>query len=146
MATYRQYRFKFYLNARHAIYINGNLGEIHPHTWEITIHVIKGKDGFVAFDVLEKSIESFMDNYQDKFLNEVEPFDVVNPTLENCCHYFKDKISEILAEQGWLFLMMEMSETPTRSYVISIADETETDRERSINMLVDMVLDDIKNE
>ena len=42
--------------------------------------------------------------------------------------------------------MMEMSETPSRSYVISIADESESDRERSMNTLVDMVLEDIKGE
>lgn len=146
MNKYRQYRFKFYLNARHAILINGNLGEIHPHTWEITLHVIKGRDEFVQFHALEQKIETFMDTYQDTCLNEVEPFDVLNPTLENCCHYFKDRLSEILAAEGWLFLSMEMSETPARSYVISIADESESDRERSINSLVDMVLEDIKGE
>lgn len=146
MNRYRQYRFKFYLNARHAIFIDGNLGEVHPHTWEITLNVIKGRDEFIQFHALEQKIEAFMDQYQDRYLNEVEPFDVVNPTLENCCHYFKEKLSEILADQGWLFLMMEMSETPARSYVISIADESETDRERSMNILVDMVLEDIKGE
>lgn len=146
MNKYRQYRFKFYLNARHAIFINGNLGEVHPHTWEITLNVIKGRDEFIQFHALEQKIEEFMDLYQDRYLNEVEPFDVINPTLENCCHYFKEKLSEILADQGWLFLMMEMSETPARSYVISIADEGETERERSMNALVDMVLEDIKGE
>ena len=34
---YSQYRFSFYLNASHAIYINGELGDSHPHTWEIVI-------------------------------------------------------------------------------------------------------------
>lgn len=146
MNKYRQYRFKFYLNARHAIFINGTLGEIHPHTWEITLNVIKGRDEFIQFHTLEQKIEAFMETYQDRYLNEVEPFDVINPTLENCCHYFKDKLSEILAAEGWLFLMMEMSETPARSYVISIADESETDRERSMSALVDMVLEEIKGE
>lgn len=146
MNKYRQYRFKFYLNARHAIFINGKLGEIHPHTWEITLSVIKGRDEFIQFHTLEKKIEAFMDRYQDRYLNEVEPFDVINPTLENCCHYFKSKLSEILAEEGWMFLVMEMSETPSRTYVISISDESETERERSMNALVDMVLEDIKSE
>ena len=146
MNKYRQYRFKFYLNARHAIMIDGELGEIHPHTWEITLGVIKGRDEFIQFHALEQKIEAFMDTYQDCYLNEVEPFDTLNPTLENCCHFFKDRLSEILAAEGWLFLMMEMSETPSRSYVISIAEEGESDRERSMNTLVDMVLEDIKRE
>lgn len=146
MNRYRQYKFKFYLNARHAIFINGMLGEVHPHTWEITLAVLKGRDDFVKFDRLEKRVEAFMEQYQDRYLNETAPFDVINPTLENCCHYFKEKLTEILAAEGWMFLMMEMSETPARSYVISIADENQTDRERSLNTLVDMVLEDIRSE
>ncbi len=146
MNRYRQYKFKFYLNARHAIFIHGKQGEVHPHTWEITLNVIKGRDEFIQFDSLEQKIEGFIENYQDRFLNEVEPFDKINPTLENCCHYFKEKLSEILAAEGWLFLMMEMSETPSRSYVISIADESESDRERSMEAFVDLVLEDIKGE
>ena len=39
---YQQYKFKFYMDARHAIYIGGKLGEVHPHTWEIALHVVKG--------------------------------------------------------------------------------------------------------
>lgn len=122
-SQYKQYKFKFYLNARHAIYINGVLGAMHPHTWEITLHVIKMQPDFIQFTKLEKEIEEFIDQFQDKELNEVPPFDVINPTLENCCDYFKEQLSAILTEEGWLFLMMEMSETPSRSYVISMIDE-----------------------
>ena len=43
---YQQYKFKFYMDARHAIYIGGKLGEVHPHTWEIVLHVVKGKENF----------------------------------------------------------------------------------------------------
>lgn len=120
---YKQYKFKFYLNARHAIYINGILGAMHPHTWEITLHVIKMQHDFIQFGDLEKKIETFMQQYQDQELNSIPPFDVINPTLENCCDYFKEQISRLLEEAGWLFLMIEMSETPSRSYVISMIDE-----------------------
>lgn len=96
---------------------------MHPHTWEITLHVIKMQHDFVQFGDLEKKIEAFMQQYQDQELNSIPPFDVINPTLENCCDYFKEQISRILEEAGWLFLMIEMSETPSRSYVISMIDE-----------------------
>lgn len=122
---YKQYKFKFYLNARHAIYIQGNLGELHPHTWEMTIHVIKTRDDFVEFGAIEKEIEAFIMTYQDKILNEVEPFDTINPTLENCCDFFQEQICDILVKEGWRMLMMEMSETPSRSHVISLIDEKE---------------------
>lgn len=141
---YKQYKFKFYLNARHAIYMNGVRGQVHPHTWEITLNVIKGRDEFIEFHVLEQKVEEFMDRFQDQLLNDIKPFDVINPTLENCCDYFKEQLVEILNKEGWIFLMMEMSETPTRSYVISLIDEGETGEMQSLNSLTDMLLEEIK--
>ena len=142
---YQQYKFKFYLNARHGIYINGKLGQAHPHTWEIILHVVKGKDQFVHVDSLEKKVEQFMEPYQNQLLNEIPPFDMINPTLENCAHYFKDRLQEILNREGWIFLMMEMSESPARSYVISMIDEQQMGRDQSLNTLTEFILDDIRN-
>ena len=142
---YQQYKFKFYLNARHGIYINGKLGEAHPHTWEIILHVVKGKNQFVQFGELEKTVEKFMEPYQNQFLNKIPPFDMINPTLENCAHYFKDRFQEILNREGWIFLMMEMSESPARSYVISMIDEQQMGRDQSLNTLTEFILDDIRN-
>ena len=142
---YQQYKFKFYLNARHGIYINGKLGQAHPHTWEIILHVVKGKDQFVQFDSLEKTVEQFMEPYQNRLLNEIPPFDMINPTLENCAHYFKDRLQEILNREGWIFLRMEMSESPARSYVISMIGEQQMGRDQSLNTLTEFILDDIRN-
>ena len=141
---YRQYRFKFYLNASHAIYINGKIGERHPHTWEIAINALKMQNSFIQFDSIEKKIEKFMQPYQDGYLNDVEPFDKLNPTLENCCVYFKDQLRDILNDEGWLLIMIEMSETPTRSYVINLidGDERETDVQ-SNEAVADSVLEEI---
>lgn len=122
---YNQYRFKFYLNASHSIYLNGVLGQEHPHTWEITLNTIKLKDNFIIFNDIEKSIEKYLGKYQDSYLNKVEPFITLNPTLENICQYFKNEFQSLLLENGWLLLSMEISETPTRSYIIDISDEVD---------------------
>ena len=142
---YQQYKFKFYLNARHAIYINGKLGEPHPHTWEIVMHVVKSRDNFIQFDSIEKKIEECILVYQEKYLNDIEPFNKINPTLENCANYFKDRFIDILNEDGWIMLMLEMSETPSRSYVLSMIDELEIGRDQALNTLTDMIIRDIKN-
>ena len=41
--------------------------------------------------------------------------------------------------------MMEMSENPSRSYVISMVDEQEMGRDQALNTLTDYILDDIRN-
>ena len=141
---YRQYKFKFYLNASHAIYINGNMGEKHPHTWEICMNVLKIQDGFIAFNRLEQLIEDFIDQYQNQFINEVKPFDTLNPTLENCCYYFMKQLSEILNTQGWILLTIEMSETPTRSYVINLLDESSTEQKQMLEVKANELLEKVK--
>lgn len=139
---YQQYRYKFYLNASHAIYIDNVKGQNHPHTWEITISTVKVIDGFVQFNDVEKSVENFLNTYQDKNINDVQPFTVTNPTLENICEYFKDSIRQILAEAGWLLLSIEISETPARAYIIDLVDESE-DNIKAIEMAYREKLDDV---
>ena len=120
---FEQYQFKFYLNANHAIEINGHLGQIHPHTWEISIATLKLSEKFISFHDVEIIVEKIFEKYQDKFLNKIPPFDRINPTLENICEVFKDKISSILEGADWKLLKIEVSETPARSYVISLSGE-----------------------
>ena len=139
---YSQYKFKFYLNASHAIYIDGTMGDKHPHTWEIIIYVLKEKEEFIQFGDLEKKIENWLKRYQDKFLNEVTPFDRFNPTMENCCDYFKDVLKGILSTEGWILLSIEMSESPTRAYVVNVFD---TDDQAVLESSSDAVAGDILN-
>ncbi len=118
------YRFKFYINANHAIYLRGVLGQNHPHTWEITLDTLKVTDGFIQFDSIEKAVDNYLLQFQDKDLNTVPPFDVINPTLENLCGYLATEMDALLQKHGWLMTRMELSETPARSYIIDRSDET----------------------
>ncbi|MCQ2506721.1 MAG: 6-carboxytetrahydropterin synthase [Lachnospiraceae bacterium] len=127
---YQQYRFKFYLDTNHSIVINGNVGQKHPHTWEIQLYILKIKEGFSRFDLLEKKIEAYFSKYQEKYINDVPPFNEINPTLENCCDVFIKDLSSILNAEGWVLLMVEMSETPTKSYVVNLLDNEDTEEEQ----------------
>lgn len=141
---YQQYKLKYYLNCRHAIYIDGEIGEVHPHTWEIVIYIAMVKDRFIPFSDIEKRIDNLLGHYQDQTLNLLKPFDVINPTLENSANYFREIITSELNKYGWIVLMMEISETPARSYVMSMIDEQEIGRKQTINTLADMIVEDIK--
>jgi 6-pyruvoyltetrahydropterin/6-carboxytetrahydropterin synthase len=141
---FRQYKFKFYLNTRHAVYKKGVLGEVHPHTWELTINVMKNREETIRFHELEKRIEEFLDKYQDKVLNDVEPFDVINPTLENCCEYFREQLTHILNREGWIFMMLELAGSSNTSYVVSMIDDDYTQQMQTINSITDRIIKEIK--
>lgn len=119
----REYKFKAYLNCSHFIIINGKEGQVHPHTWEFTICVSKKNDGFIQFNAFEKAIEEFIAPYQNRIVNEIAPFDKIVPTLENVSDYFGEHLRKIIRKMGGEVILMESSETPTRSYVLDYEDE-----------------------
>ena len=121
---FREYRFKFYLNAQHFVLINGKKGSTHPHTWEFTLDILINRNIFVEFGEFEKKIEEYLERYQDNLMNDVAPFDVVIPTLENMSDIFAKDFSEEIREMGARLVRLEGKETPTRGYIV---DFTETD-------------------
>ncbi|MCM1253728.1 MAG: 6-carboxytetrahydropterin synthase [Clostridium sp.] len=117
--AYRQYKFKFYLNMNHYIIIDDKPGEVHPHTWEIILSVISAQSDMTPFANIERKMDEIMEQYQDKLLNECKPFDSVVPTVENAAKYFFRLIQDNIIQEGWILMMLEVSETPTRSYIIN---------------------------
>lgn len=93
---YREYRLKFYLNMRHYIIINDAKGETHPHTWEFALDIKFSRNSFVEFNIFEEGISKFLEQFQNKILNEVEPFDSMMPTLENVTDYFAEEFFKII--------------------------------------------------
>lgn len=143
----RKYIFKFYLNGSHRIVINGNMGEAHPHTWEIVLEVVLQRSEFVQFSVYEKVFEQFFSRYQNKTLNEVKPFDLIVPTLENMVEYFGEELRKLLRRVGGDLAQIGGSETPARSYVISYTKDSEylagirQNSEKSVSDILDRMLD-----
>jgi len=116
---YKQYKYKFYLNMNHSVEMGGKMGAVHPHTWEISMGIALPNEEFIRFSDIEQRVNQILDVYQDKYLNEIPPFTSMNPTLENMCNYMFEKLSKELKERGWLLLIMEISETPSRVYQVS---------------------------
>lgn len=149
LELYREYKIKFYLNARHYIIINGRQGEVHPHTWEFALNIRFGRSSFVEFNVFEKGISTYLAPYQNKVLNEVEPFNAILPTLENMVDYFANEFYDIIHDIGGILTKIEASETPTRSYVVNMeADKKKAAgnkeiEEQVISDVMDAVLDQI---
>ena len=138
-----QYVCKFYLNASHFIYIDGKKGEPHSHCFEFVLDVAtKEKESFVSFTEIEKSVENLLAPYQEKLLNDVKPFDEINPTLENIANYFKELFVKEIAFKKWVLVTIELSETPTRSYLINTAEEL---KQNVLGNQKDKVFEELQN-
>ena len=148
---FSEYRFKFYLNASHAIIINGKLGKAHPHTWEYVLNVLLPRNEFIEFNVFENVINDFFAKYQNKTMNQVDPFDTIVPTLENMAEYFGEQLHHLISEKNGQLVQIECSETPTRSYIIAYEEDKDQENalaagmeattQESISGILDKILD-----
>ncbi|MDO4499862.1 MAG: 6-carboxytetrahydropterin synthase [Erysipelotrichaceae bacterium] len=138
LPLYREYKYKFYLNAKHYIVINDKKGETHPHTWEIQIHFGIPRTVFIQFTKIEKAINDCIDKYQDKVLNDHEPFDGLVPTVENMTDVFAKSIGEVVESFGGAFYSIEVAETPTRITRLSFGNRNTN--ESSIDSIIDEIV------
>jgi 6-pyruvoyltetrahydropterin/6-carboxytetrahydropterin synthase len=146
---YQEYRVKFYLNARHYIIIDEKKGEVHPHTWEFALYMKIGRGSFVQFHTLEQGITDYLASFQNKVLNEVEPFDAITPTLEHMADYFANTFYQIIHDIGGILVRVEASETPTRSYIVDLEEKNKNSQlaaeseDLILSDVIDVVLDEI---
>lgn len=65
----------------------GKCEDLHGHTYQVEVKVRSGfldEVGLAAdFKVLKEQTEAILSGWDHKFLNEVPPFDRVNPSAEN---------------------------------------------------------------
>lgn len=80
----------------------GRCENVHGHNWKVQV-VIQGErlDGtglLVDFIDVKNLMAGIIDRIDHQFLNEIPPFDVVNPSAENIAEYFCQKMIEGLGD------------------------------------------------
>ncbi len=82
--------------ATHAITIGGVPEALHEHSWRVAVVVYGDSldaDGLLCdFHEIERAIDAVIDPFRDGDLNEIPPFNHLNPTAENLAKH----ISELL--------------------------------------------------
>lgn len=116
--AYIGYCIKFNLYTYHSLIIDGNVGESHPHTFNISVNINYEESTFLTFDQIEEIINGVLNKYQSKYLNEISPFDKIPPTLENIGDKLFEEINDVLTEQGLEVEKLSISENPTRAYFV----------------------------
>jgi 6-pyruvoyltetrahydropterin/6-carboxytetrahydropterin synthase len=73
----------------------GPCENLHGHNWRVRVYVgateLSPQGMVIDFKVLKDAMKEVIDPYDHAYLNEVAPFDVINPTAENICrHIFQE--------------------------------------------------------
>jgi 6-pyruvoyltetrahydropterin/6-carboxytetrahydropterin synthase len=89
--------------AGHALrHYRGKCENPHGHNYRVQV-TLRGPELdsiglLVDFVQVKKLIQSVVDRLDHQFLNDLAPFDVLNPSAENMAKYFFDQISGGLAQ------------------------------------------------
>jgi len=80
----------------------GRCENVHGHNWKVRV-VIEGEKldatgMLVDFLDVKSLLGGILDRIDHQFLNEIPPFDVVNPSAENIAEYFYQQLNGKLSE------------------------------------------------
>ena len=76
----------------------GKCESLHGHNWKVEVVVGAEKldhlGMVVDFTILKEVTDALLESYDHTYLNEVPPFDRINPSSENLSQVFFDALSE----------------------------------------------------
>lgn len=102
-------------SAAHAIRIKGQPEPLHGHDWHVTATVGGQEldaDGLVVdFHTVHEALEQIVAPFRSRNLNEVPPFDRVNPTAELVARHIADRLGAMMPEEARV-LSVRVTEAP----------------------------------
>ncbi len=98
---------------------NGECEKLHGHHWvvEVTLKAADVDESGIAFDFVEvkKHLSAITSRLDHESLNELPPFDVLEPSAENQARYIFEEMKERLSkEYGNGLAWVRVWETPTQ--------------------------------
>ncbi len=78
----------------------GDCNRMHGHNWKIEVEVVAEQLDAVGmgvdFKVIKNATRSLAKQLDHRYLNDIEPFNKVNPTAENIAAFFYQGLSKTL--------------------------------------------------
>ena len=97
----------------------GKCENVHGHNYKVQV-TVEGEELnsiglLVDFADVKRVIRGVVARLDHRFLNELEPFDTINPSAENMARYFYDEISGGIGAAGARVREVKISETDITS-------------------------------
>jgi 6-pyruvoyltetrahydropterin/6-carboxytetrahydropterin synthase len=97
----------------------GRCENVHGHNYKVRVTVagnqLDSTGLLVDFADLRTAIQTVVDRLDHRFLNDLSPFDQINPSAENLAKYFCDEITPRLSDSRLRILGVTIWETDLTS-------------------------------
>ena len=101
----------------------GDCARLHGHNWQVEVSVSSNvlDDNGIAIDFREikKQTKLVIKRLDHQYLNEIKPFDVLNPTAENIAKYFFDEVGLLINNEDIKVKEILIWETPRSAVTYS---------------------------
>jgi 6-pyruvoyltetrahydropterin/6-carboxytetrahydropterin synthase len=95
----------------------GKCEKVHGHNYRVLVTVegerLDSTGLLLDFVELKRLLRAVIDRLDHEFLNDVPPFDALNPSAENMAKYFYDEISQALPPSPVRISSVKIWETDT---------------------------------
>ncbi|QOX63069.1 hypothetical protein FRZ06_06795 [Anoxybacterium hadale] len=114
----RWYKNSYRINIEHNLGDGG--GVRHGHTLELALMIEHPSDVvFLSYPNLDETVHRYLEEYDKKYLNELEKFSNLPPTVEHLGELFFEELRAVLQLKDLTLTSLEISETPLRVYIVS---------------------------
>ena len=101
----------------------GDCSRLHGHNWQVEVMVssqVLDESGIaIDFREIKKQTKAVVKRLDHQYLNEIQPFDVLNPTAENIAKYFFDEIGILINDENVKVKEVLIWETPRSAVTYS---------------------------
>ena len=101
----------------------GDCSRLHGHNWQVEVMVssqVLDESGIaIDFREIKKQTKAVVKRLDHQYLNEINPFDVLNPTAENIAKYFFDEICILINDENVKVKEVLIWETPRSAVTYS---------------------------
>ena len=78
----------------------GACSRMHGHNWKVELEIVANKLNelgiAIDFKAMKKSTNEVCDRLDHQYLNDIAPFDIINPTAENIAAYLYGEIGRLI--------------------------------------------------
>jgi len=107
-----------FFNARHYVTIAGNAGNLHTHSYRLHVRyrtnaLVPEDHVVVGYQVLRERTEGVVKAYNNRLLNDLPPFQRLQPTTENLTAVLFQQLQRALADLPVEIVNVTVWESPT---------------------------------
>lgn len=96
---------------------NGECERLHGHNWKVEISVssetLNSLGMVIDFRDLKQKAKDLISRFDHQYLNEIPPFNELNPTTENMAKYLFDELSKIINTESVRVSKVTVWESPS---------------------------------